>query len=1000
MIPFFRQTARRTRLSRLGPGAVVSVGVAVLAVAAGAPVQAANEQRVTPSPETQTRSAGAAVQIDVQYTTSNANPRLTGLGLRIHFDSTKLTYAAPSNVLATGLLGLQEPQPDTSNADGDSSTDRFFLVSWADIAGNWPGAVPLRLLTLNFTTAPAFSGSTTVRFSASSTAAGYGFASTPATITASSSPPVGPPISEAGTHLYVIPTCAHIRGVGTTSWVSDVVLHNPGGTPATVNLYLLKRDVDNRDVRGKTLTLAAGTSHRLADVVLATFLESSAAGAILVGSSQPLIVSSRTYNNAPEGTYGQYVAGLAVSRAVSGTAGARLIQLTKTAAYRTNLGLANATASTTPVRATFYRADGSLLGQRDYSLQPYGTLQETDVIGKLTTAEVGDAYAVVASTSATARYFVYASVIDSRTGDPVTILPPSMLAAGAALSPDAVFGAATAKPQLPGAGPAHRDQLEPQPVTAVLPARGHSPLKDLPTAAATHQALLSDGFEGPFPGQWTPWTSQNAPNTAWGRSTYRHWSGSASAWCAAGGAHPSAPGTSYVANMNTWLIYGPFSLADATAARATFRYWLQSEQEWTVGSTTYGDPFMWLVSVDGEHFSGFKTSGDSGGWALREFDFATVSNPQVLGAPQVWFALAFKSDSSIEFEGVYVDEVLIEKTTSGGCVAPAAPALSAPATAASGVPFTVSWSATSPDNSYDLEEASDPNFTSPTRVAVTGCSWSITKTVASATTFHFRVRATRACPGGAVASPWSGSAQTTVSPSAPPVTANPLWVPGTAALVGASGSNWKTDLEIHNAGTAHAEFTVALFRRGETTTSPPTKTLSLDPGRSVRYANALQTLFAFSGAATLRVTSASADIVATSRTYNDQPQGTYGQFTPGFPESAAVAYGSSARLVQLAQSRESNLGFRTNLGLCNLTASAVSVEVTLHTGSGEVLGTRTYTLRAFESIQRDKVFQEVSNTAIDDGFAVVRTTTPGGLVLAFASVIDNRSNDPIFIPAR
>jgi hypothetical protein len=42
----------------------------------------------------------------------------------------------------------------------------------------------------------------------------------------------------------------------------------------------------------------------------------------------------------------------------------------------------------------------------------------------------------------------------------------------------------------------------------------------------------------------------------------------------------------------------------------------------------------------------------------------------------------------------------------------------------------------------------------------------------------------------------------------------------------------------------------------------------------------------------------------------------------------------------------------------------------------------------------------VTSTDVPDGFAVLRTTTPGGAFLAFASVVDNRSGDPIFIPAR
>lgn len=41
-----------------------------------------------------------------------------------------------------------------------------------------------------------------------------------------------------------------------------------------------------------------------------------------------------------------------------------------------------------------------------------------------------------------------------------------------------------------------------------------------------------------------------------------------------------------------------------------------------------------------------------------------------------------------------------------------------------------------------------------------------------------------------------------------------------------------------------------------------------------------------------------------------------------------------------------------------------------------------------------------STADIPEGFAILWTTTPEGRFLAYASVIDNRSGDPVYIPAR
>lgn len=92
-----------------------------------------------------TRTPSTAVAIDVSYqTASPQDATLTGLGLRVHFDSTKLDYSGLSNVLAKNLLAQQDPVSDTQDFDHDPATDRYLLVSWTDFGGGWPGSEPAR----------------------------------------------------------------------------------------------------------------------------------------------------------------------------------------------------------------------------------------------------------------------------------------------------------------------------------------------------------------------------------------------------------------------------------------------------------------------------------------------------------------------------------------------------------------------------------------------------------------------------------------------------------------------------------------------------------------------------------------------------------------------------------------------------------------------------------------------------------------------------------------
>lgn len=724
--------------------------------------------------------------------------------------------------------------------------------------------------------------------------------------------------------------------------MTDAVVHNPGSAAATANIYFLPSGQDNSAVRGKAMSVPAGQSLKLGDIVEDTFGRSSASGAILVGSSQPLLVTSRTYNNAASGTYGQYVAGQPLAEAISGTTAVRLVQLTKSANYRTNIGFANGSASSLPVSVALHRADGSVLGTKNYTVPPWGFLQETDILGKVTSATAEDAYAVISSTSSGASYLVYASVIDNRTGDPITVTPVAAASVSSA-------------PASPGGD-----------ASAIEPAK-----------AAGTVTIFSDGFEGAFPGSWTVTKTEGKTDALWGRSTYR----------AATGTAAGDPGGPYRKNMDTYLVYGPFSLADASAASVEFDLWLQSESNY--------DFVDWLIS-DGQNWDGWRASGATDGWEHVVFDLGAVTDVTVIGKPQVWLYIKFESDASNQYEGMLVDNVIMTKTATA-CSAPAAPVTTAPSTAASGAIFTVSWTGTSPDNSYEIEEATSASFAGATRQTVTGTSRQFSHTVGSQTTYFYRVRARDECGGTVYNSGWSNTGQTLVAPVA---TGEPVYVPGAAALSGVGGTNWKTDLEVHNPGTTRAEFVVALLRRDQENSNPATRTYTLEGGRSVRYENALQTMFSFTGAATLRITPTSGSIMITSRTYNDQTQGTYGQFTPGFLANRAVAAGTTARLVQLSRSADGSRGFRTNLGLVNTTGSTISLEVKLFTGAGALLGTRTYSLRAYESIQRNDVFNEVGAGDVDDGFVTVRCTTDGGRFLAFASVIDNRSGDPIYLPAR
>ncbi len=145
----------------------------------------AAEQVITPDPAASAVAPGQPVAIAVGYRSADpCSDHLAGLGLRLHWDSTRLALLGLSGRYAAGLESQGPAEADSADLDADPATDRFIQVVWADPDGAWPGAGcdPVTLVTANFQALAGLTGTTQVRFSASSTAAGYQLSQTAALI--------------------------------------------------------------------------------------------------------------------------------------------------------------------------------------------------------------------------------------------------------------------------------------------------------------------------------------------------------------------------------------------------------------------------------------------------------------------------------------------------------------------------------------------------------------------------------------------------------------------------------------------------------------------------------------------------------------------------------------------------------------------------------------------------------------------------------------------------
>jgi hypothetical protein len=215
---------------------------------------------------------------------------------------------------------------------------------------------------------------------------------------------------------------------------------------------------------------------------------------------------------------------------------------------------------------------------------------------------------------------------------------------------------------------------------------------------------------------------------------------------------------------------------------------------------------------------------------------------------------------------------------------------------------------------------------------------------------------------------------------------DPLWIPAAAHATGIGGAKWRTDLTVCNPSTGDLNTRIALV--GPDGVVDET-ILHLPEGWVMTLSDVVAERFGAEGGGALRLDPNLGVAMATSRTYADTPNGSYGQGIPGVAESDFVATGERVVLPGLRQDG----GFRTNIGFVNAAASPLEAEIAAFAADGSTLGTSTH--RIGGSSWRQLTQPLPRGTA----FAVVSTTTPNARFFSYASVVDRVTDDPTYIAA-
>ena len=228
------------------------------------------------------------------------------------------------------------------------------------------------------------------------------------------------------------------------------------------------------------------------------------------------------------------------------------------------------------------------------------------------------------------------------------------------------------------------------------------------------------------------------------------------------------------------------------------------------------------------------------------------------------------------------------------------------------------------------------------------------------------------------------------------------WIlPSSVHAPGIGGAFYTTTLTVANTGTTSAAVTLKFLGHDQDGTSGPTATHTLLPGASVTYPDVLVNLFGAPsgayGAILITAQTTSLNVVAQNSTPNPGGAGTFGQSVPALAAADLVTSGSSRTIVAVTD----DANFRTNLVLANATSGPVTVSLTLLDSSGAALGSSTVPLLPLEMTQVGAVARTLAGGLnVTNATLVLTTATTGGSFAAYASVIDNGTNDPRTLLAR
>jgi len=246
--------------------------------------------------------------------------------------------------------------------------------------------------------------------------------------------------------------------------------------------------------------------------------------------------------------------------------------------------------------------------------------------------------------------------------------------------------------------------------------------------------------------------------------------------------------------------------------------------------------------------------------------------------------------------------------------------------------------------------------------------------------------------------------------------AGALIIPSVGHLDGID-SHWQSDIRVTNAGNTRQTYSLT-FTPDDPAKGTKTTQITIDAGGTTALEDIVRNWYGIgqlgesaNGVLEIHPTSSggihplqatpnqSLVTVASSRTYNVTNNGTLGQYVPAIPftnfigKAAPNALAQVLSLQQVAQSA----AFRTNFGVVEASGKPANVVMSVFDTAGTKLKDIPIDIGAFQQIQLNQMLATNGITNLSDGRVEVKVANGDGRVTAYASVVDNGTNDPLLV---